>query len=65
MKVEGAIMSAGKDQNEFMGYEEALMSQLFTLDALINVLERKGMITKKEVIEEIKKLHQQVEVSES
>jgi hypothetical protein len=53
MKVEGAIMSAGKDQNEFMGY------------ALINVLERKGMITKEEVIEEIKKLHQQVEVSES
>ena len=58
-------MSAGKDQNEFMGYEEALMSQLFTLDALINVLERKGIITKEEVIEEIRKLHQQAEVSES
>jgi len=57
-------MSDGKDQNEFMGYEEALMSQSFTLDALINVLERKGMVTKEEVIEEIKKLHQQVEVSE-
>jgi predicted amino acid-binding ACT domain protein len=58
-------MSDRRDQNEFMGYEEALMSQLFTLDALINVLERKGIITKAEVIEEIKELHQQVEVSES
>ena len=58
-------MSDGQDQNEFMGYEEALMSQLFTLDALINVLERKGMVTKEEGVEEIKKLHQRVEVSES
>ena len=58
-------MLDGKDQNEFMGYEEALMSQLFTLDALINVLERKGLIKKEEVVEEIKKLHQQVEVSQT
>ena len=58
-------MPEENDQKEFMGYEEALMSQLFTLDALINVLARKGMVTKEEIIEEIKKLHQEVEVSES
>jgi len=43
-------MSDGKDQNEFMGYEEALMSQLFTLDALINVLERKKWLQKKRLL---------------
>lgn len=58
-------MPEENDQKEFMGYEEALMSQLFTLDALINVLARKGMVTKEEIIEEIKKLHQEVEVSGS
>ena len=58
-------MPEENDQKEFMGYEEALMSQLFTLDALINMLARKGMVTKEEIIEEIKKLHQEVEVSES
>jgi len=58
-------MPEENDQKEFMGYEEALMSQLFTLDALINVLARKGMVTKEEIIEEIKKLHQEVGVSGS
>ena len=54
-----------KEQDEFMSYEDALLSQVFTLDALVNVLEKKGLITKKEIIEEIKRLHQQASVSES
>ena len=54
-----------QDQNEFMSYEEALLSQVFTLDALVNVLEKKGLISRKEIVEEIKRLHQQVPVSES
>ena len=54
-------MAEQRDTNEFVSYEEALMSQVFTSDALVNVLERKGLITKE--IDEIKKLHGEVPVS--
>ena len=50
-------MAEQPDANEFTSYEEALMSQMITLDALVNVLERKGLITREEVIEEIHDLH--------
>jgi hypothetical protein len=36
--------------------EEVLLAQAFQLEALLNVLERKGVITKAEVLEEIKAL---------
>ena len=52
------------DPNEFAGYKEALVSQVFTLDALIILLERKGLITKEEVVEEIKKLYEGAPVSD-
>ena len=51
-------MTEQSDPNEFEGYKEALWSQVFTLDALIILLERKGVITREEVIEEIEKLHE-------
>jgi hypothetical protein len=36
--------------------EEVVLAQAFQLEALLNVLERKGVITKAEVMEEIKRL---------
>ena len=36
--------------------EELLLSNVYTQEALVNVLVRKGLITKEEVIEEIKRL---------
>ena len=57
-------MAEQLDPNELAGYKEALWSQVFTLDALIILLEKKGLITKEEVIEEIKKLHEEAPVSE-
>ena len=57
-------MTEKLDPNEFEGYKEALLSQVFTLDALVNLLERKGLITKEELIDEIKKLHEDRLVSE-
>jgi hypothetical protein len=57
-------MAEQLDPNEFAGYKEALLSQVFTLDALIILLERKGLITKEEVIEEIKILYEETPVSE-
>ena len=50
--------------NEFVGYKEALLSQVITLDALIILLEKKGVISKEEVIQEIKKLHEEIPVAE-
>ena len=32
--------------------EEALLSQAYTMQALINVLERKGVLTREEVLQE-------------
>ena len=36
--------------------KEAIISELIESEALINLLERKGIITKKELVEEIRKL---------
>ncbi len=36
--------------------EEVVLAQAFQLEALLNVLERKGVIRKAEVLEEIKRL---------
>jgi len=50
-------MADESGSNEFVSYEAALLSQVVTLDALVNVLERKGLIKREEIIEEIKELH--------
>lgn len=57
-------MTEELDPNEFEGYKEAILSQVFTLDALVNLLERKGLITKEELIDEIKSLHEDTLVAE-
>ncbi len=36
--------------------EEVVMAQAFEMEALMNVLERRGLITKASVLEEIKRL---------
>ncbi len=38
---------------------EALLAHSFQLDALLNVLERKGLVTKAEVLAEIRRLREQ------
>lgn len=42
-----------KHNNEL---KEAIVSELIESEALINLLERKGIITKRELVDEIKKL---------
>jgi hypothetical protein len=37
--------------------EEVVLAQAFQLEALLNVLERQGLLKKTEVREEIKRLH--------
>ncbi len=49
-------MAEKLDQKEIVNFEELLMSNVYTQEALINLLEKKGVISKAELLEEIKKL---------
>ncbi len=52
-------MSKKLDPKATVTFEELLMSNVYTQEALINLLEKKGIITKKEVIEEIERLRRE------
>ena len=47
------------DQKEIASFEEVLMSNVFTQEALINLLEAKGIIQKSELFDEIKRLRKE------
>jgi len=49
-------MAEKLDPKEVVTFEELLMSNMYTQEALINVLVQKGIISKEEVLEEIKRL---------
>lgn len=44
-------------KKETVSFEELLVSNMFEQEALINLLEKKGLVSKKELLEEIKRLH--------
>ncbi len=44
------------DQKETVSLEEVVISNVFTQEAMINILERKGLISKKELLEEINRI---------
>ncbi len=47
------------DTKEIAIFEELLMSNVYTQEALINLLEKKGIINKEELLEEIKMLRKE------
>lgn len=50
---------AGKlNPGEHVTFQELLMSNTIEQDALVNLLERKGIITKAELLEEIRRLRE-------
>ena len=49
-------MAEKLDPKEIVTFEELLMSNMYEQEALINILVKKGIITKEEVLEEIKRL---------
>jgi hypothetical protein len=49
-------MAEKLDQKLIVDLKELLMSELIQSEALINLLDRKGLISKKEFLEEIKRV---------
>lgn len=49
-------MTEHLDPEETVSFEELLMSSAITQEALINMLEKKGIISKRDLLEEIRRL---------
>ena len=49
-------MAKQLDPKETVDIKELILSEVIQLEALINVLESKGIITKQELLEEIKRV---------
>lgn len=49
-------MAEGLNPKDTTTAEELLVTMIYTEEALINLLERKGILTKQEVLEEIKRV---------
>jgi hypothetical protein len=44
------------DPKEIVSFKELLMSEVIQSEALINLLDRKGLITKRELLKEMRKV---------
>ena len=44
------------DPKEIISFEDLLMSEVIQSDALINLLDRKGIVSKQELLEEMKRV---------
>jgi hypothetical protein len=53
------IMAEKLDMKEIVSFEEILMSNVYTQEALINLLDAKGIIKKAELLREIKRIKDQ------
>ncbi len=49
-------MAKATGQKDAVPLEEVVLAQAFEFEALLNVLERRGVLTRGEVLEEIKRL---------
>ena len=57
-------MAEKLDPKELVSFKELLMSEVIQSEALINLLDRKGIITKRELLEEMKKIQATLPKSE-
>ena len=58
-------MAERRDPKEVVSIEELLMHEVIQSEALINLLDRKGIIGKQELLEEIKKVQATMRKPES
>ena len=49
-------MAKQDDPRETIPLEEVVMSNVYTQEAILNLLEKKGLLTKQEVLEEMKRI---------
>lgn len=49
-------MAEKHDQKQTVDFKKLLMSEVIQSEALINILDRKGVISKQELLEEIKRV---------
>ena len=52
-------MAEKLDMKQIVSFEELLMSNVYTQEALINLLEAKGIIKKPELLQEIRRIKNQ------
>ena len=53
-------MATTLDPKELVTFRDAILTEAIQFEALINLLERKGIIGKEELLEEIKRVHASV-----
>ncbi len=51
-------MAEAMEGNGAVTLEEMVLAQMFESEALLNVLERRGLVTKAEALEEVKRLRE-------
>ena len=49
-------MTKKDETREQVPLEEVVMSNVYTQEAIVNLLEKKGLLTKKEVLEEMQRI---------
>ncbi len=49
-------MADKTDPKKTVSFEELIMSNVYTQEALVSLLEKKGILTQKEVLDEVKRL---------
>lgn len=49
-------MAEKLDSNQLVAFKELLMSEVIQSEALINLLDRKGIVSKQELLEEMKRV---------
>lgn len=57
-------MAEKLDPKELVSFKELLMSEVIHSEALVNILDRKGIITKQELLEEMKRVQASLPRSE-
>jgi hypothetical protein len=50
-------MTKKVDAKELLSFKEMLLSKVITSEAIINLLDRKDIISKQELMEEMKRVH--------
>ena len=57
-------MAEKLDEKQLVEFKELLMSEVIQSEALINILDRKGLVSKKELLEEMRRVQARMKANE-